>query len=239
MKTSDKGVAFLVAHEGVVPAPYFDSVGILTYGVGHTSAAGDPNPAEMKRGMPDDLDAALCDVFAVFRNDLARYEADVARALGGVSVEQHEFDAAVSFHFNTGSITRAAWVDLWKGGRKADAAKSMLANWRKPAAIIGRRTAERDLFLSGDYGKQAATVWKVSDAGRIVWQQARKLSQADILRLMEGANTPRHRLQRQLAALGLYTGRIDGIDGPRTQSALAAFTRACDEIVALIPQLEQ
>ena len=30
MKTSDKGIAFLVAHEGVVPGPYLDSVGVWT-----------------------------------------------------------------------------------------------------------------------------------------------------------------------------------------------------------------
>ena len=51
-----------------------------------------------------DLDAALRDVFEVFRRDLTKYEAAVLKVLDGQQVLQHEFDAAVSFHFNTGAI---------------------------------------------------------------------------------------------------------------------------------------
>ncbi|MGW7506109.1 lysozyme, partial [Streptomyces albidoflavus] len=88
MRVSDKGIAFLVAHEGVVPGPYLDSVGVWTWGVGHTAAAGAPIPSAMPRGMPADLDAALREVFMVFRRDLAKYEADVERALGRTPAAQ-------------------------------------------------------------------------------------------------------------------------------------------------------
>lgn len=240
MKTSDKGIAFLVAHEGVVPGPYFDSVGVLTYGIGHTKAAGDPDPASLPRGMPDDLDAALREVFTVFRRDLAKYEAAVTKALGNTPVEQHEFDAAVSFHYNTGAIGRAAWVDLWKRGQKADAARSMLANWRKPAEIIGRRTAERDLFLTGTYGADKATVWQVNAAGKIVWKQARRLSQDDILRLMDevsptaGYPTIKQgskgemvkRAQVLLQAAGFDPNGTDGVFGPGTEKAAIAWQKS-------------
>ena len=40
MKTSDAGLFALALHEGIVPAPYKDSVGVLTYGIGHTLGAG-------------------------------------------------------------------------------------------------------------------------------------------------------------------------------------------------------
>lgn len=239
MKTSDRGIAFLVAHEGVVPAPYFDSVGVLSFGVGHTAAAGPPIPADMPRGMPADLDAALRDVFAVFRRDLARYEADVLRVMGRTPMEQHEFDAAVSFHFNTGAMARAAWVSFWKSGDKRAAAASMLANWRRPAEIIGRRTAERDLFLVGDYGKAKATVWQVNAAGKVVWRQARALSQSDILALMGDGLDPLTEIQTALHRLGLYTGRVDGIDGPRTQAAITAFNAIAADVAAWQSQLEQ
>ena len=239
MKTSDKGIAFLVAHEGVVPGPYLDSVGVWTFGIGHTAAAGAPIPSAMPRGMPADLDAALREVFTVFRRDLAKYEADVERALGRTPAAQHEFDAAVSFHFNTGAIGRAAWVDLWKRGQKADAARSMLANWRKPAEIIGRRTAERDLFLTGSYGTDKATVWQVNTDGKIVWKQARRLTQDDILRLMaevsptagyptlkQGDKGPMvERVQVLLQAAGFDPGPVDGIYGTRTKAAAAAWQR--------------
>ena len=66
MKTSSKGIAALVNHEDIVPAPYKDSVGVWTYGVGHTAGAGAPDPARMPKGMPADLDKALDDVFDLF-----------------------------------------------------------------------------------------------------------------------------------------------------------------------------
>ena len=240
MKTSDKGIAFLVAHEGVVPGPYLDSVGVWTFGIGHTKAAGSPDPARLPRGMPADLDAALREVFTVFRRDLAKYEADVERALGRTPAAQHEFDAAVSFHFNTGAIARAAWVDLWKRGQKADAARSMLANWRKPAEIIDRRTAERDLFLTGSYGTDKATVWQVNTSGKIVWKQARRLSQDDILRLMAevspSAGYPTikrgdvsamvERAQVLLQSAGHDPNGIDGKFGPGTEGAVNRFQQS-------------
>ena len=115
MRTSDKGIAALLSHEGVVPGPYIDSVGVHTYGVGHTAAAGSPDPKRMAPGMPKDLDAALVNVFEVFRKDLAKYERAVELAIK-VPVTQTQFDAAVSFHFNTGAIAKASWVKKLNAG---------------------------------------------------------------------------------------------------------------------------
>ena len=50
MKTSDAGLFALALHEGIVPAPYRDSVGVWTYGIGHTLGAGYPDPEKMLRG---------------------------------------------------------------------------------------------------------------------------------------------------------------------------------------------
>jgi len=185
MEVSEKGIAALVAHEGVVPAPYLDSVGVWTVGVGHTAAAGAPIPANMRRGVPNDLDAALRDVFAVFSNDLERYAADVRRAVK-VPMAQHEFDAAVSFHFNTGAIARASWVKHWNAGNKAAATKAIM-NWTKPMGITQRRRDERDLFAHGRYPKGKATVWSVSSSGRVIWKPLRRLSPDDVLGLMRHA----------------------------------------------------
>ena len=66
MNISDKGLVALLSHEGIVPGPYRDSVGVLTYGVGHTKSAGSPDPAALKTGMPANLDAELVEVFEVF-----------------------------------------------------------------------------------------------------------------------------------------------------------------------------
>jgi lysozyme len=95
MRTSDRGQLALIRHEGIVPGPYLDVKGVWTFGIGHTAAAGPPDPALMPRGMPADLDAGIREAFRVFRADLARYEAEVLRAVK-VPLEPHEFDALVS-----------------------------------------------------------------------------------------------------------------------------------------------
>jgi len=206
MKVSDKGIAALVAHEGVVPAPYLDSVGVWTVGVGHTAAAGAPIPANMERGVPDDLDTALRDVFEVFARDLERYAADVLRAVK-VPMAQHEFDAAVSFHFNTGAIGRASWVKQWNAGNKTAATKAIM-NWSKPKEIIPRRRDERDLFAHGQYPKGRATVWSVSSSGRVIWKPLRTLSPDDVLRLMQRTPEPAPTPVTPKPATGSFWGAL-------------------------------
>lgn len=175
MKTSDKGIVALMIHEGIVPGPYLDSRGFWTYGVGHAETSGlPPDPRKMKRGMPADLDKELERVFAVLRADLPVYEAAVRKALP--NAKQHEFDAAVSFHFNTGAIGRAKWVPILRAGDASGAARSLIANWsgRNPE-LEKRRKAERDLLLLGRYPTGAITVWQVSPAGKVIWKPAMTL----------------------------------------------------------------
>ncbi|WP_126977336.1 lysozyme [Frigidibacter oleivorans] len=171
---SPRGIAALMAHEGIVPAPYRDAAGIWTFGIGHTAAAGAPDPARMPRGMPTDLDAALARAVQLFAADLARHAAEVAAALA-VPVAAHEFDAAVSFHFNTGAIARADWVRRLNAGDRPGAAAAMM-NWTRPAALRPRREAEQRLFRDGIYPDQPVPVWQVDTAGRVRWQPLRQLS---------------------------------------------------------------
>ncbi len=182
MKVSDKGVAALVMHEGVVPGPYRDSVGVMTYGVGHTAAAGAPDPSTLPRGMPADLDTALQRVFDLFRADLAKYGADVLRAVK-VPMAQHEFDALVSFHFNTGAIARAKVTEHLNRGDRAAAAAAFMA-WTKPAGITDRRKAEQALFAKGIYPTGKAAVWGVTTGANVIWKPVRLLTPDDILRFM-------------------------------------------------------
>ena len=107
MHLTDRGLLALVRHEGIVPGPYLDGKTVWTFGIGHTVAAGPPDPAQMPRGMPADLEAGIREAFRVFRTDIAAYEAEVRRAVK-VPLEPHEFDALVSFHYNTGAIARAS-----------------------------------------------------------------------------------------------------------------------------------
>lgn len=183
MKLTDKGLFALAQHEGIVPAPYLDSVGVWTYGIGHTATAGGPDPAKMARGMPADLDAALSDVFDVFRRDVAKYEAAVAKAVR-VPLKPHQFDALVSFHYNTGAIARASLVKKLNAGDYEGAGAGLMA-WVKPPEVRKRREAERDLFLRGIYPGGKVTVWQVSDAGRVIWKPAKALTMGEFLGMLD------------------------------------------------------
>lgn len=186
MKTSDAGLFALALHEGIVPAPYYDSVHVRTYGIGHTAAAGAPDPVSLPTGMPADLDAALADVFATFRRDVAKYEAAVNRAVK-VPVTQAQFDALVSFHYNTGAIGKASLVKRLNAGDLAGAAAGFMA-WKKPAEIIARRKAEQAMFANGTYPTGQVTVWQVSKAGKVIWNPARRLTKDQVLALLHGAD---------------------------------------------------
>lgn len=152
MKTSYQGRAFLCREEGVVMTAYRDSEGVWTIGVGHTTMAGPP-------AVTSHLSLSLAECFALFERDLIKYEAGVNAALK-VPVPQHVFDAAVSFHYNTGAIGKASWVDSINRGDMNDAAKRFML-YNKPPEIIGRRKRELHLLLTGDYGNIATVpVWE-------------------------------------------------------------------------------
>ncbi len=189
MQTTDRGCLTLIRHEGVVPGPYLDVKDIWTFGIGHTAAAGPPDPARMTRGMPADLDAVIREAFQLFRTDLATYEAEVLRAVK-VPLEPHEFDALVSFHYNTGGIAKAALTRHLNAGNRAAAASAFMG-WLKPAAIRSRREAERDLFARGIYPTGTIPVWSVDRNGRVDFSRPiRRLSETEALALMRPSGTP-------------------------------------------------
>ena len=176
MKTSDAGKLEICEHEGIVPGPYLDSVGVWTYGIGHTSAAGKPVPSTMPRGMPADIDGEIDKALKVFAADLEIYEARVNEHVT-VPLEQHEFDALVSFDFNTGGIwyrtksgpmANATAIKLLNKGDRNGAANALL-NWLRPPAVTKRRQAERALFLTGDYSANGdeIPIWRVNATGSL------------------------------------------------------------------------
>lgn len=143
MRTSLNGRKFLAIEEGIVLGDYVDSVGVRTCGVGHTAAAGPPKPVE---GMVLTLDEAM----RIFADDLAKYEQAVNAAIK-VPLAQHQFDALVSWHFNTGAVGHATLVKNINAG-KIDLAGKEFMDWNKPKEILGRRRGEQRLFQTGDYG---------------------------------------------------------------------------------------
>lgn len=167
MRTSWQGILEIFEHEGVCPAPYLDSQGYWTFGVGHTHFAGGLDPRKMKRGMPDDLDAAIDLALKTFRTDVVKFENRVNAAVH-VPLTQYQFDALVSFDFNTGGIHRAKLTEALNAGDYNEAARRFMG-WLRPPEIRKRRTAEMNLFATGNYDANGSeiAVWNVDKRGRL------------------------------------------------------------------------
>lgn len=185
MNLSERGAIEIVSHEAIVLTPYYDSVGVLTWGVGHTAAAGEPLPSSMWGKQ-----ATVADALRVFRKDAERYAARV-RAAFTRPLTQEQFDAAVSFDFNTGAIHRATWVKKFNAGDIAGARKSFM-DWRKPKEIIPRRAKERDLFFDGKYtGNGIVSVYPADEKGKVLWSQGKRVNLLDAIAVEKAKEAPK------------------------------------------------
>ena len=85
--------------------------------------------------------------------DLARYAAEVTHALNGAATSQLQFDALVSFHYNTGAIDRATLTCKHKEG-DWEGALAEFARWNRAGGRVlqglkRRRAAEAALYRAG------------------------------------------------------------------------------------------
>jgi lysozyme len=93
---------------------------------------------------------AQCD--ARLEADLARFARDVSAAIGTAPTTPGQFDAMVSFHYNTGAIAKATLTRLHNLGDHAGAAHEF-GKWvnagGKPMAGLVRRRADEARLYSG------------------------------------------------------------------------------------------
>jgi lysozyme len=168
MKMSKAGLMELIGHEAIVQTRYKDSAGVWTIGVGHTKAAGAPDPKTFLGEM------SIADVIKLFRKDVVPYSNDVNAAVK-VPVSQTEFDALVSFHFNTGAIRRASLVKSLNNGNRQKAAAEFL-NWKSPPEILKRRKKEQKLFAEGSYSNDGkASLVRANESGKVLWSTSRSI----------------------------------------------------------------
>jgi lysozyme len=142
MKTSADGRSFIEAFEGKFLHTYDDGTGVLTIGYGHTSAAG---PPAVFRGQT--ITDAECD--SILANDFAAVERNVDRLIT-VPMTQNQFDALVSFDFNTGDLGKSSISTKINAGNSAAAMSTLLmydhAGGRQMDGLTRRRQAERLMF---------------------------------------------------------------------------------------------
>lgn len=83
-------------------------------------------------------------------SDMQRYVNQVAKAIGNAPTTQNQFDALVSFHYNTGAIGSATLTKKHIAGDYAGAAAEF-GRWTKNAGkvmkgLVRRRAAEAELY---------------------------------------------------------------------------------------------
>lgn len=147
MTTSDDGIDFIRRWEGLEMAAYRDVAGVWTIGYGHTAGFRDG-----RFGPASIIDAVEAE--ALLRADLVSREQTVRR-LVRIDINQHAFDALVSFEFNTGALARSTALRRINGGDRPGGAEAL--TWWNKAKIDGvltvapglqrRRAAEAALFL--------------------------------------------------------------------------------------------
>lgn len=157
MKTSENGRKFIELWEGTILDAYDDAndrvvqpgqhvYGTLTIGVGHTTAAGPPKVYVGMKIMPEESDAILT-------SDLASVEADVNHHVMA-KITQDQFDALVSFDYNTGALDRSNVLRAVNAGLPAESVAADLNMWsnaggRPNSGLLRRRHAEFLLYSTG------------------------------------------------------------------------------------------
>jgi lysozyme len=122
--------------------------GTLTIGYGHTNAAADL--LKCTQGAKITLAQAL----TTLANDLAPCETTVNKAVK-VPITQHQFDAVVSFVFNTGKLSGTGLLTQLNAGNYAKAPDEFM-KWVKSKGqtlkgLVRRRQAEVHLWSTPDH----------------------------------------------------------------------------------------
>ena len=148
MKTSDKGVALIKAHEGKRLSSYRCPGGVWTVGYGHTTAAGHPTVVPGMRITEREAEDIL-------KRDLSRFE-DRVNKLVKVPLTQGQFDALVSFDFNTGALHSSSLLKKLNAGEHSRV-PAQLMRWTKGGGrelpgLVRRRRDEAELWRSLDPG---------------------------------------------------------------------------------------
>jgi len=193
-RMSPKGRGMLANLEDIVLTKYKDSVNVWTIGIGATRTE-IPDIADW----PLNKQISVSEAFSLFDASLQKYEKAVREALT-VEVEQHVFDAMVSWCYNVGTgwckkdkngKIRATFIRLINDGVKPSDKRVYKAfmRFKKPAEIIGRRKKEAKLLTKGVYSHwTTAEVVPVSKKGSPLYSKAETI---DITQYLKNSKAER------------------------------------------------
>ncbi len=143
MRTSQDGRHLIEAFEGLYLHAYYDPVHVLTIGYGHT------NLSDVEPFVCPGMVITEAEADAILAADLRSVERNVERTIK-VPLKQYEFDALVSFDFNTGKLRAGTVDDKLNAGDKQAAMQTLLQYERAGGRILRgltrRRQAEKLLF---------------------------------------------------------------------------------------------
>lgn len=146
MRISPEGISFIKSFEGLRLKAYRDGGGVLTIGYGHT--AGVAPGQVITRTQAEDY----------FRSDI-RLAEGVLRLGIKVPLQQQEYDALVSIVHNigggqfAGSTLRRLINELRYEDAADEFPRWVHDNGEIVEGLVRRRQMERQMFLTGKYGK--------------------------------------------------------------------------------------
>lgn len=181
---SERILLEVAEHEGLVLEAYKCSAGVLTWGFGVTNASGHTvDRYDTTRGGQRSTIERAVEIFEWLLR--TRYLPQVQAAFRGRELSEAQVAAALSFHWNTGAIGQADWVQSFLLGRR-ERAWSEFMNWSKPREIIPRRKAERALFFDGRWSQDCVvTIYdrvNPKEPRNPVWRSAREIDIRDEVR---------------------------------------------------------
>jgi lysozyme len=197
MKTNKVGIDLIKQFEGLVDGdpktpgldPYICPTGFVTIGYGHVLKDTNGQPLKGRAGLTRAKDLhkpiTAAEADELLTQDLILYEGEVRRLTQGITLNENQFSALVSFVFNLGGskFQRSTLRKHLQEGRH-DLASEEFGKWVKGdtngdgtletlPGLVRRREAERQLFMKevkpltssrtilGSAGAAAATVASV------------------------------------------------------------------------------
>jgi lysozyme len=200
IKRGEELVLFTYDDAFYPPKPYKGGPvkGTLTIGYGHTAAAGFPEPVAGMR-------ITKADAERIFNSDVDAV-AERVEKLVKVPLAQHQFDALVSFQFNTGALGKstllkklnkklytAVPIELMKWVHDGDPPKVL-------AGLVKRRTAEVELWNDADDAEIATgnTAAKPAPAPKAMTKS--KIGNASLTTAAAGAISVADQVNQAIAA---------------------------------------